>query len=65
MVEVLEAEIMKLYPIKNKKQTKDRGPCVICGKWTTCKEPLKHEKWNNEWRESFICLDCLSVTGPG
>jgi len=52
---------MKLYPVKNKRVKKlgnDRGPCVICGSWTTHKEPLKHEKWGNVYRASFICFKC-------
>jgi hypothetical protein len=46
-----------------KKKGKKRGPCVKCGKWTTCKEDVTHEKWDNEWRESFLCWECDSAIG--
>ena len=52
-----------MKPGSVKKLNKDRGPCVICSKRTTHREILKHEKWDNEWRESFLCLDCMGTVG--
>lgn len=44
---------------KKKKKKKKRGPCVACGVWTTHKEPLSHEKWDDKFRDSFACSGCL------